>query len=194
MAVKLFELKTAVHGYHYQKKYWVLVKHQELDCLHEVDNPYHYFDIETCECAIGKILGHFPMEISRPTKFLLEREAEITAAFSPTNYRKSHFVQGGLEIPCRVSVSMLATLKNSPIIEKFKEMVDLLYGGPDDCAVLGSFLYHTIEIPKNSRKDSLILPLSLILTVQDIRTYFKPKTKKNSLASELLPKSVTLKF
>ena len=105
------------------------------------------------------------MEISRPTKFLLEREAEITAAFSLTNYRKSHFVQGGLEIPCRVSVSMLATLKNSPIIEKFKEMVGLLYGGPDDCAVLGSFLYHTIEIPKNSRKDSLILPLSSILTV-----------------------------
>ena len=102
MAVKLFE--AAVRVYH--KKYWIPVENQELD------NPYDYFAIKTCESASGKIVRYLPMEISRPTKFLLKRRAVIKATLSSTNYRKSPLVQGGLEILCRVSVSMPAMLKN----------------------------------------------------------------------------------
>ena len=45
-------------------------------------------------------------------QFLLQRGAVIKATLSSPNYRKSPPVQGGLEIPRRVSVSMPVTLKN----------------------------------------------------------------------------------
>ena len=116
------------------------------------DNAYDYFAIKPCESASGKIVGHLAMEISLPTKFLLQRRAVIKVALSSTNYRKSPLSQGRLEIPCRVSVSMPHTLENRQIIKKFKDMVHVLYGQPDYCTVLDSFLHHTIQIPKNSRK------------------------------------------
>ena len=81
-------------------------------------NLYYDFGIETCESASDEIVGHLSMEISRPTKFLLQRRAVIKATLPFTNYRKSYLVQDGLEIPSRVSVSMPATLKNKQIIEK----------------------------------------------------------------------------
>ena len=127
MAVKLFE--AAVRGYHKKCDSWIPVENQELD------NPYDYFAIKTCESASGKIVRYLPMEISRPTKFLLQRRAVIKVTLSSTNYRKSPLVQGGLEIPCRVSVSMPAMLKNRQIIEKFKDMVGVLYDEPDDIEV-----------------------------------------------------------
>ena len=72
---------AAVYGYHYYKKYCVSVEDQELDCLHEVDTPYDYFAIKTCESVSGKTVGHFPMEISRPTKALLQLEAMIKVTY-----------------------------------------------------------------------------------------------------------------
>ena len=77
------------------------------------------------------------MEFSRPTKFLLQCGAVIKVTLSSANYRKSSLVQDGVEITFRVSVLLLATLKNKQIIEKFKDMVDVLYDEPDDCAALG---------------------------------------------------------
>ena len=74
---------------------------QELDCLHEADNPYDHFDIKTCESASGKIDGNNDemMEISCHTKFLLQRSAVIKVTLSSTNYRKFPLVQGALLIP-----------------------------------------------------------------------------------------------
>ena len=58
---KLVEFPTTVRGVHYYKKYWNPVESQCLD----------YFAIKTCQ-KDGKIVGHLPMEISRPTKYLLD--------------------------------------------------------------------------------------------------------------------------
>ena len=58
MVVQPIEFEVAVGGYHYYKKYWVPVENQELDCLHEVDNPYDYFAIKSCESASDKIVEH----------------------------------------------------------------------------------------------------------------------------------------
>ena len=109
--VKLFEFEAVVCGYHYDGK-WVSVENQELDCLHEVDNPDYYLTINSFESARVKIVGHMPMEMSRPTKFLLQRGAVIKATLSSTNCRKTLLVQDGLEMPSRVSVSVPVTLKN----------------------------------------------------------------------------------
>ena len=153
MAVKLFEFEAAVRGCHYYTRYWVPVENQELDCLHEVDNdnPYDYFAIKTCKSARGKIVSHLPMDISRPTKFLLQRGAVIKVTLSSTNYRKSSLVQGGLEI------------RNRQIIEKFKDTVDVLFDEPDVCAVLVHFLTIRLRFPKIHEKEPVILSLPPIL-------------------------------
>ena len=41
---------------------------------------------------------------------------------------------------------MPATVKNRAIIEKYKEMIDVLYYEKDGRAVIGSFLHHTIDM------------------------------------------------
>ena len=60
----------------------------------------------------GVIRGHLPREISRVTKFLLDRGARMTAILTSVNYRRSPLVQGGLEIPCRVKITMANTKKS----------------------------------------------------------------------------------
>ena len=92
--VKLFEFEVVVCGYYYDGK-WVSVENQELGCLHEVDNPDYYLTINSFESARVKIVGHIPMEMSRPTKFLLQRGAVIKATLSFTNCRKTLLVQDG---------------------------------------------------------------------------------------------------
>ena len=57
-------------------------------------------------------------------------------------------------IPCRVSVWMPETLKNTAIVEKYKEMVDVLYTEPDGCAILGSFLRHDMGYPSGETSTS----------------------------------------
>lgn len=64
------------------------------------------------------------MEISRPTKFLLEQGAEITATLM-SSYA-CPLVQGGLEIPCFVEVFMPLTFKNKEIVSKHKELIEAL--------------------------------------------------------------------
>ena len=43
-------------------------------------------------------MGHLPREVSRVTKFLLDRGARISLVLSSRHYRRSPLVQGGLEI------------------------------------------------------------------------------------------------
>ena len=66
----------------------------------------------------SKIVGHLPREISRATKFLLDRGANVTARLSSTHYRRSPlFQQGGLEIPCTVK-GFLSCQRRSRYVER----------------------------------------------------------------------------
>ena len=72
------------------------------------------------------------MEISRVTKFLLDRVASVFAKLSSTNYRRFPLVQGGSEILCIVTVSMLGTIVNQLLKEKYKQLVEILYTEPKE--------------------------------------------------------------
>ena len=66
-------------------------------------------------------------------------------------------LQGGLEIPCRVEISMPPTVKNKQILNIFKEMVDLLYYEREEMNKVGSFLFGNKEaaeplLPKAKKK------------------------------------------
>ena len=88
-------------------------------------NDYDVFSIKTCKP--DKItVGHLPREISRPTKFWLDRGAEIVAEMESSHYRRSPLIQGGLEIRCKVSVTLPGTIKNHMLLDRYKKLVNKL--------------------------------------------------------------------
>ena len=76
---KIFEFTAAVRGYHYYRKYWNPEPEQVLNCYHERNNAFDRFAIKVCEIGNETPVGHLPMEISRTTKFLIDRGATVTA-------------------------------------------------------------------------------------------------------------------
>ena len=73
-AEKNVEFTAAIRGYHFYKRYWQPKEAERLECLHEVDNPFDVLAIKTVN-SDKVITGHLPCEISRVTKFLLDRGA-----------------------------------------------------------------------------------------------------------------------
>ena len=122
------------------------------------------------------------MEISRPTKYILQRGAKVVATLSFTNNRRSPSAQGGLEIPCSVTIFMPKILKNKDIIKMYKDMVDVLYTEPNGSVVVGSFVHHSIDIPlkpqikKQKQKSVKRLPTAKEAEdtqIKDIRSFFQ---------------------
>ena len=79
------------------------------------------------EKNLGRTEGHLPMENSRTTKFLLDREARINAKLTSYMYCVSPLVQGGLEIPCWVQICMASSSKKQTFNQIYTYYVDLLY-------------------------------------------------------------------
>ena len=79
----------------------------------------------------GVIIGHLPREISRPTKFFLDRGAIVSATVRSINIRRSPLFQGGLEIPCFVSVTFSKTVKGHELMDRYKLLVTRLYIEPE---------------------------------------------------------------
>ena len=66
----------------------------------------------TCEIGKDEIpVGHLPMEISRVTKFFIDRGATVTAELTREYYRRSPLIQGGLEIPCKMTAKISGSHK-----------------------------------------------------------------------------------
>ena len=191
---KMFEFNAAVRGYHYYKRFWQPVADETLQCDHEENNPYDFFAIKLCSAREnGSIVGHLPMEISRATKFLLDRGATVTATLTSTYYRISPLVQGGLEIPCKVEIRMPYTVKNKAIVKKYKEIVEMLYCEPDGKEAIGSFLHHGDEIVagvgNNSKKKKRRNEVEKVSqnSINDIRKFFKKQ--KNEKSTPIHPDS-----
>ena len=135
---KVLEFSASIGEYHYYKSLWNPIPNQKLKCTHEGNNPFNMFGIKICDDV--KIVGHLPMEISRSAKYLLDRGAVFTVEVTSTNYRRSPLIQGGLEIPTKLTVMMSVTLKYRLLMGKYNEIVNERYAEPKDEEVLGSFL------------------------------------------------------
>ena len=125
MAYETVEYPTAVCGFHVYRSVWQPKESQVLSCSHEVGNMYDLLAIKTCledEHGEEQIVGHLPLELSRFTKYLLDRGASGIAILSTTHYRRSVLVQGGLEIPCIVKAKMIRTEKNKRILTRYLEL------------------------------------------------------------------------
>ena len=136
---KVLKFSAAIRGFHCYRRIWSPKENEELNCLQEQGNAFDIFAIKTI-CQNGKIVGHLPREISRITKFILDRGARVNAVLTSNHYRRSPLVQGGLEIPCEVTIRMPATIKNHMVVERFKELLNEVYIEPQEEEILGSFL------------------------------------------------------
>ena len=123
------------------------------------------------------------MEISRPTKFLLEQGAEITATLMSSSHYSCPLVQGGLEIPCLVEVFMPLTFKNKEIVSKHKELIEALYQEKNVWPVTGSILvcnqpHERANVDRTKRRHSHSTMNPSTMTQEDdygkvIRKFFK---------------------
>ena len=115
---KIYEFPAAVRGYHHYKKFWNPEPQQVLNCYHEKNNAYDRYAIMTCEIGKDEIpVSHLPMEISRVTKFFIDRGAAATAELTSEYYRRSPLIPGGLEIPCKITTKISGTVINLLIME-----------------------------------------------------------------------------
>ena len=75
--VHVFE--SASRGYHYYKNTWVPQVNQELRSMHQPENAFDVFAIALLVPADENavVIGHLPREISRATKFLMDRARNL---------------------------------------------------------------------------------------------------------------------
>ena len=161
-----FEFESAVRGYHYYRKYWSHKEHETLNCYHKPGNPFDIFAMKTCSHGSLQPVGHLSREISRLTKFILDRSAEVEAKLTSSQYHCSPITQGGLEIPCRVNIRMPATILNRNLLKRYKEMVSHLYTEPEESIMMGSFIFDDIEEPEpevntSKKRQKKVLPLTV---------------------------------
>ena len=97
--------------------------------------------MKVVQFASDKLVGNLPMKISRFTKFLPDRGAEVSVTITGTYYRQSSLVQGGLEIPCNFTPSLLGYYaSNHVLLQRYLEIVSDLYVEPTNEEIIGSFL------------------------------------------------------
>ena len=89
-------------------------------------------------------VGHLPREISRFCKFYLEYGGILEAHVSSKKYRRSPLLQGGLEIPITLGVS-IGTAPGK-IFHKMKELLESTYMEPENIPETSNEKGDVIEI------------------------------------------------
>ena len=107
---KIFEFTSAMRGFRHYRHYWHLEAHQILN-YHERNNPFDCFAIKFCQVGKEEMTSHIPMEISRMTKYFLDRGPAVIVQLTGVHYQRSPLIQG-LKIPCKITVTMSGTVSN----------------------------------------------------------------------------------
>ena len=182
---KILVFSAAMRGFHVYWDVWKPLENEERECLNLSD----MFPIKTCRLEGGQIVGHLPIEISRPTKFLLDRGAKVTAQLTGKHYKRSPLFEGGLEIPCLVTVIIPGSIKGHMLIQRYQQMVEELYCAPKEEMIMGSFLEQIVPTedearPKKKKTTSTTKKTEKPKGCKDIRNFFqnasRPRSNKDS--------------
>ena len=170
------EFLAAVRGYHYYRPIWAPSVDDELTCYHEANNAFDIFAIKVTAPS-GTIVGHLPLEISRITKYILDRGAVVTAIITSNRYRKSPLVQGGLEVPCRIRVTLPTSVLNCRLMDRYESLHGDLYEEPTRDVSLGS-INPSVEPAEPTPKKFKQKKAATVS--KDIRSFFFKGTQQNS--------------
>ena len=118
----------------YYAKNWTPRVNEVLQAVHEVSNIYDRYAIAAKKELPGQLapstVGHLPKEISRFTRFIILYGATVTINVTNVNHWRSPLIQGGLELPVEVTVTMENTEKNEITITKYRDLVTYSYREP----------------------------------------------------------------
>ena len=146
--------RCGLRGYHVYRTVWTPTLHESLYTIHESDNAVDRNAIAARKRLPGSIvestIGHLPKEISRATRYIMFYGAIVTVKVIDTHHRRSPLVQGGLEIPIEVTVTMKCSLANEAALTKYKELVTKNYKEPED----GKFEDITNEVLQDLDSDT----------------------------------------
>lgn len=134
---------AAVRGFHYYRRFWKPKENEKLDCMHEPGNVFDQFAIKTVD-ERGEIVGHLPKEISRVTKYFLDRGFSMYCKLTSRHYRRSPLVQGGLEIKCEVMINARPTLLQAKLTTRYLELVHSLYTEPVEEKLMGELIFNFV--------------------------------------------------
>ena len=144
---------AAVRGFHFYRRYWQPQEIEKLLCLHESGNLFERFAIKTVK-EDGETVGHLPREVSRVTKYFLDRGITMHCELSSMHYRRSPLVQGGLEIQCQVVFKSPKTLLHSQLTERYVGLVNELYLERDEETCVGGSIFNFVmTLPPTLSRD-----------------------------------------
>ena len=151
---RVLSLQAVVRVFHVCKVIWEPKDSEVLACSHEENNAHDPFAIKTCRLDSGRIVGHLPMELSRISKFIIDRGAKIEVKLRETHYRRSPVVQGGLEIPCDLVIRMPNTMKSAESLKKYLKLFENCYEEPQEIVILGTFGSKSVENIRGNEKNN----------------------------------------
>ena len=134
-------ISAAARVFHVYRASWKPKEDELLECSHEKDNPYDSFSIKVFKPdSPAEIVGHLPMEISRITKFIIDRGAQVAVKIRGRHYRRSPLVQGGLEVPCEIKITMVGSIINHHLLVRYESLLRELYIEPKVEEIINTFL------------------------------------------------------
>ena len=95
--------------------------------------------MKVCKSGTDEIVGHLPMEKGRITKFIMDRGASATLSVKWKHYWRSSLIQGGLEVPCEVTVTMSGSVVNNLLLTRYEKLLNELYIKPENEEIVGTF-------------------------------------------------------
>ena len=119
-----------------------------------------------------------PIEISRITKFIIDRGAQVTIKIRGRHYRRSPLIQGGLEVPCEIKITMLGSIINHHLLVKYESLLKKLHIEPKDEEVIGIFLSIRNELKNVNQK--IEIEIEAVQTEPLKKTGQKKKTEVKS--------------
>ena len=93
---------------------------------------FDQFAIKTVD-ERGETVGHLPKELSRVTKYFLDRGISMHCKLTSRHYRRSPLVQGGL-----------ATVLQSRLTARYLELIQNLYTEPVEERVMGELVFNFV--------------------------------------------------
>ena len=97
------------------------------------------FSMKVCKPDSDEVVRHLPIEISRITKFTVDRGAKCTLTIRGIHYRRSPLVQGGLDVLCKVTITMIGSVVNHLLLTRYESLLKELYIESKDEKIVGTF-------------------------------------------------------
>ena len=117
------------------------------------------------------------MELSRITRFIIQRGAIVNVKVTGKHYRQSPLVQVSLEVPCQVSVKMSGSIMNHALLQRYEMLLQELYIEPKEENINGTFL-------SNPEVDDIIQPVQPAQPVQPLQEDKRKKKQTTTVKSK----------